>query len=269
MFKSDISDHFPISFFLPMTNEFPKAETIYIYKRIVNNNAIEMFLQKLHETDWEEIETSRNPNVCYKIFLKKFMSLYDEYFPIKMIKLKTKEILSPWITTGINKSSKRKQQLYEKFLKSRCKIVENAYKNYKNLFEQIKKHAGKLHFSDLIIKYKNNIKMTWSVIKEAIGINSSRRQKFPNKINLGSKFIKSKNFSKCFPEIGSNLANKISTPFANFDAYLNSKCNIFQPKNVLNINELKDAFYSLKTNKSPIYDDISSSIIKQCFGIFK
>ena len=35
------------------------------------------------------------------------------------------------------------------------------------------------------------MKMTWSVVKEAIGKNSSRRQKFPNKIDLGSKFITS------------------------------------------------------------------------------
>ena len=65
-----------------MTNEFPKTEPIQIHRRIVNNNAIEMFSQKLHKTDWEEVETSGNPNGCYKIFLKK-MSLYDEYFPSK------------------------------------------------------------------------------------------------------------------------------------------------------------------------------------------
>ena len=52
----------------------------------------------------------------------------------------------------------------------------------------------------------------------------------------------------------------------NFDTYLNNKCNIFQPENALSIHKLKDSFYSLKTNKSPGYDDISSNIIKQCSG---
>ena len=42
--------------------------------------------------------------------------------------------------------------------------------------------------------------------------------------------------------------------------------NIFQPENVLSINELKDAFYSLKANKSPDCGDISSNITNQCFG---
>ena len=42
---------------------------------MINNNAIEMFREKLHGTYYAEIETSRNPNVCYKIFLKKFVFL--------------------------------------------------------------------------------------------------------------------------------------------------------------------------------------------------
>ena len=79
-----------------------------------------MFHPKLHETDWVKIETSRNPNMFYKTFLKKIMSLYDEYFPFKIIKVKIKDIQSPWITTGIKNSSKHKQRLHEKFFKTRC-----------------------------------------------------------------------------------------------------------------------------------------------------
>ena len=86
-----ISLTFSISFFLPVTNEFSKTEPIYIHKRIINNNAIEMFRQVTR--NWlGGTEISRNPNVRYKIFLKKFTSLYDDYFPIKIIKLKTKDI---------------------------------------------------------------------------------------------------------------------------------------------------------------------------------
>ena len=102
---------------------------------------------------------------------------------------------------------------------------------------------------------------------------SYRRKVFlvTNKINLECKFITStdsiaKNFNKYFAEIGPNLANKISTPLANFDTYLNNMCNIIQPENTMSVNELNDAFYLLKTNKRPDYDDISYDIIKQCFG---
>ena len=35
----------------------------------------------------------------------------------------------------------------------------------------------------------------------------------------------------------------------------------------LSINELKDAFFSLKINKSSGVDNVSFSIIKKCFGV--
>ena len=33
------------------------------------------------------------------------------------------------------------------------------------------------------------------------------------------------------------------------------------------IRKLKDAFLSLKINKSPGYDDISFKVVKECFGV--
>ena len=125
--------------------------------------------QAFYESDWVEIETCANPSECYKFFLRKFLTIYKNIFPRKKIKIKVKDIQSPWITIGIKKPSKRKQRLYEKFLKIRNQKSELGYKNYKNLFETIEKRSKKLHYSKLIIKYKENIKKTWSVIKEAIG----------------------------------------------------------------------------------------------------
>ena len=37
-------------------------------------------------------------------------------------------------------------------------------------------------------------------------------------------------------------------------------------ENSQSINELKEAFFSLKTNKSPGYDDINFNVVKRCFG---
>ena len=83
--------------------------------------------------------------------------MYDKHFPLKKIKLKTKDLKSHWITAGIKKSSKRKQHLYTKFLKNRNQKHETGCKNYKKLFESIKRRSKKLHFSKLRLKYKNNI----------------------------------------------------------------------------------------------------------------
>ena len=66
-------------------------------------------------------------------------------------------------------------------MKTRSQKSELEYKNYKNLFETIKKRSKKLHYSKLIIKYKENIKKTWSVIKEAIGKEKNYQQSLPKK----------------------------------------------------------------------------------------
>ena len=116
---------------------------------------------------------------AYKRFLNKFSDLYDTCFPKKQIKLKSKYLQSPWITKGVEKFSKRKQRLYEKFLKNRNDKNELEYKTYKKGFESIKKHSKKLHFSNL--KYKHNIKKTWEVMKESIGKGKCKHQSFSNK----------------------------------------------------------------------------------------
>ena len=45
----------------------------------------------------------------------------------------------------------------------------------------------KLHFSNLILKYKHNIKKTWKVIKESIGKGKRNHQGFPKKLSQTGK----------------------------------------------------------------------------------
>ena len=80
-------------------------------------------------------------NEAYNKFLEIFTELYEEYFLIRKIKIKPKRALSPWITNGIAKSSKRKQKLYQKFFKHRTPINKVNYKAYKNLFETMKRKS--------------------------------------------------------------------------------------------------------------------------------
>ena len=119
---------------------------------------MEAFTQNLHENNLNNIESIRNPNDAYSIFLETFRTMYDKHFPLKKMKLKTKDLKSPWIIAGIQKSSKRKQRFYTKFLKNRNQKNETECKNYKKLFEFTKRRSKKLYFSKLTPKYKNNIK---------------------------------------------------------------------------------------------------------------
>ena len=144
--------------------------------------------------------------------------------------------------------------------KIKTKDLESP-KHLRKCFESIKKRSKKLHFSKLILKYKNNIKKTWQVIKEAIG-----KEKY--KQHLPKKILESiaESFNKYFTQIGPKLAKDIGTSTKSFNEYI-KKHDTTQPEKVISVNELKDAFFSLKINKSTGYDDISFNVVKKCFGV--
>ena len=109
IFKSDISNHFPICFMIPSSmKQTNNTKNTAIFKIVFDTESIELFKQKLHETSWDDTEASQNPNEAYKSFMNKFSDLCDTYFPKKQIKLKSADLQSPLITNGIKKSSKRK-----------------------------------------------------------------------------------------------------------------------------------------------------------------
>ena len=112
-----VSDQFPICLFIPSEKVSVENEIVYMYKRIINDETIEAKItQNLYENNLNDIESIRNPNDAYSIFLEIFRTIYDKHFPLKKIKSKTKDLKSPWITAEIKKSSKRKQQSSYKVL---------------------------------------------------------------------------------------------------------------------------------------------------------
>ena len=102
----------------------------------------------------------------YETFLKTLTDIYDVNFPIREYILKDKDIKSPWISKGLKKSSKTKQRLYIKFLKTKTLEDESKHKNYKSLFQKLRKKAKIANYSKLLHKYKTDSKLTWQVMKE-------------------------------------------------------------------------------------------------------
>ena len=111
----------------------------------------------------------------------------------------------------------------------------------------MKKHSKKLHFSNLILKYKNNIKKTWEIIKKSIGKGYCNYQCFPKKLvidkeNIIHEGLIAKHFNTYFAQIGTNLAKAIETYCIKFESFL-KKCDSIQPGSPFSVNELKDAFF--------------------------
>ena len=67
---------------------------------------------------------------------------------------------------------------------------------------------------------------------------------------------------------GTNLAAKIPHGTTNFESYLPNITTIFR-ENCLTKEEFKNAFFPLKTNKSPGYDNINVSVIRNLYNKLK
>ena len=96
--------------------------------------------------------------------MTKWQNFYDKIFEKFAVTVKSKTLKNPWITKGILKSSKTKQS------KSKTYEHEISYKNYRKLFESIKQRAKSQYYSKMILHYKDNIKKTWQIMKEVIGM---------------------------------------------------------------------------------------------------
>ena len=160
--KTSISDHFAIFAAIKLSNEKTKNQKIKIKKRIFSDKNKESFKQDLQKINWEELNILNCTNTLYKHFIKFFSSIYDKNFPLLETEVKLKDLRTPWMSKAMRKSSKQKQKLYIKFLKSKNPEDELIYKNYKTLFEKLRKNSKQNYY----LKQKDNAKQLWQVLKE-------------------------------------------------------------------------------------------------------
>ena len=136
-------DHFPIVFAIK-TNETTQRPVLKsTYKRSYCEKNIDKFKNTLHKRNWDDIQKIEDPNKAYKYFLDIFTDIYDNSFPKSEFKVKFKSDQSPSITKGIAKSSKKKQRLYEKFLKNRTPKMKRHIKLIKTFLKPLKRDQRK------------------------------------------------------------------------------------------------------------------------------
>ena len=155
------------------------------------------------------------------------------------------------------------------FIRISTCVSEDTYKNYKRLFETIKRKSKANYFNDQLRKYQNNVKKTWDVIKEVIGSTKSTSHTLPKRLIINNVEVLEKkkiaeHFNRYFVNIGQNLASKIPTSQKNFQDFLTGNYPSFA-ESPLTDDEIKIAFTSLKSKKSSGFDDVSPNVVTFAF----
>ena len=194
---------------------------------------VENFKNILSSTYWNDVLGKTITNKSYDQFIKKFSLIYDDHFAIKVIEIKTKSLLSPWITKGTKKSSKRKQKLYEKILKKKSPKNEKEYKDHKQLFQKIKKESKKKYFQKKLSFYKSNIKDIRKTLKDVIGKAKINENRLLKKIALENNEITiAEKFNEFYVNVGLNLASNIPQNNNDYKSYLPNISTLFDQQDL-------------------------------------
>ena len=69
--------------------------------------------------DWSVVLNTEDVNNAYDNFLEEINKQLETHCPIKHVKIKHRARYKPWITQGIKKSIKKKDNLYKQLKKNR------------------------------------------------------------------------------------------------------------------------------------------------------
>ena len=111
------------------------------------------------------------------------------------------------------------------------------------------------------MKYKNNLKGTWCVIKEVTG-KKKVNLRFVNKLIADNKEITDTSF---IADIGSKLTSKILQTNKHHLQYINTATSLLQQIEISE-EEFRTAYFSLKKSKSSGYDSISPNVFRAVYS---
>ena len=150
----------------------------------------------------------------------------DEISPIERIWISGKRrYIEPWMSRGLEISSRNKERLYKKTLMRDSTEVDGInYKNYRNLYNKTKRNMKVPYYTKWVTDCKNNNKELWKVINEIL-------QKHKHKDSIITQIsingVKTYNphrivnaFGNFYSTLGSNLAKQIKGGVNNIHEYL-------------------------------------------------
>ena len=267
---TDISDHFTVLAFIGISsNIISKKEPLEFKYRPLNQNSINAICVELENTDWNAILNNEQLDACYEAFLLRFNSIIDTHAPIKNVTIPYKAIIrEPWMTSGLIKSSKKRDKLYKKSLgKPKDSIAFMKYKEYRNTYNSIKRLAKKNYYTELFKQYGDNIAKTWKIINSMVG-RTRHKSSLPETLLINDTIesdpvLISNAFSSYFQNIGQNLAAKIHSSKHPSNYFMNTlpvtTSAFFKPTDSM---EIFTIINSCKAKKSVGDDGISMELLK-------
>ena len=265
---TDISDHLPVMVRVNLTLSYKPFYTCSQTRKI-DETSIAQFKSQLAKLDWSLVHTlccKDNPDAAYDEFFSLFKAAYNTAFPLinKTMNNRNK-FKNPWMTTGLLKSSRKKEKLYLKYIKNPTSTNKQIFVTYRNKFKALRILTERCYFETEFTKYSNDLRKTWRVIRSLI--NTSNPEKGIGTLRIDGvevtdPTIMADKFNNYFTGLAQSLVDKLPSSSTPFDNYLNSpRPNSFAVIPTTST-ELISITLSLNSTHSAGLDEIDPSIMR-------
>ena len=177
---STVSDHLPQFFVYPDFNKTFVPRKHNIYRRSLNFYDKISFYSDFQNIDWDDIINTNNEdtNSSFEAFFLNFNKLLDKHIPLKRLSNKNfKRRFKPWITIGILKSLRKRNELHSRYLRAkdheRKQLLYFRFKAYRNMLVTLIRKSKQNHFTKYFSDNIKNLRETWKGIRNIIQIKSN------------------------------------------------------------------------------------------------
>ena len=267
---SSISDHF-FQFCQLDIFQAPQHTRRVKYARDFRNFDKREFHEELLNIDWSKIvnENEGTENSSQN-FLNKMDEILNYMAPYrKMTQKEIKLEKMPWITQGLLKSMRVRDNLYRQLTHKKDEIdkanIFKLYKRYRNMIVNLLRVSKNNHYTSFFLQNQGNVKKTWDGIRNLIDV-SKKKCAPPTKIVYNNE-IKTSNIDMAnslndfFTNVGSSIESKIPKSKRTFSSFLgdaNSKSIFLSP---CDNRELLLIISQMKSSKACGPNSISTNLL--------
>ena len=262
---SSLSDHFPTFYIEQLKTE--KISSKPFKTRIINENTIPGYEQLLKSAPWTSIYKD-NPKSSFDSFFQIIGEAGNLAFPEVDVRPKnSSSFQNPWMSKGLLISSKTKNKLFSKKVRNPSLLNISNFQAYNVLFNKSKKIAKKLYFSKQFEIKKENVRQTWTLIRDVIGSQTKKRENLPNFFKQNQDILNdpsdiANGFNDFFAGIGPQLAAEVQPASRSYQSYMKDCETTFKFSSISEASIL-NVIKKLKPKTSAGLDCVSNKLLKR------
>ena len=191
----------------------------------------------------------------------------NKCFPLKTTKIGYKTNKG-WLSDELKNAIKIKNRLYRKSKKTKDPNHELIYKRFRNKLNGLLAKAERNHYSKLMEQHKNNLKKSWTFLKEVI--NKKKSETVSSRFVINNRITTDKTeiangFNSFFVNVGPTLANKIPHDNRPPDVFMKNRAPDDIILNSVLPNEIVAIIRNLKDGGAG-WDCISARVVKSTYA---